>query len=66
MEPEPAQVNPSDLKSDDPKYAEMMANPNPYKKIASKKDPIPAKYNTQTELSFEVNSGSNTINIDLK
>ena len=57
---------PSDMKSDDPKYAEMMTNQDPYKKVAAKKDPIPAKYNSQTELSFDVVSGSNKFDIPLK
>jgi hypothetical protein len=66
MEPDKATIQPSDLKSDDPRYAELMTNPDPYKKIAAKKEPIPAKYNSATELSFEVNSGSNKINIEMK
>ncbi len=61
-----ATTNMSDVKSDDPRYAEMIANPDPYKKSAAKKEPVPAKYNTNTELSFDVNSGSNIIDLQLK
>jgi len=35
-------------------------------KIAASKESIPAKYNTKTELTAQVESGSNTIDFELK
>lgn len=58
----------SEVSSDDPAYAEYVANigADQYKKAAEFKEKIPAKYNTNTELKEEVQSGSNEINFELK
>jgi hypothetical protein len=62
---QPKTTPPAQTSSDDPSYT-AFGNPTDYKKVESKKEPIPAKYNTETELVREVNSGSNTIDLDLK
>lgn len=38
----------------------------PPKPVRKKKEPIPAKYNSKTELKADVTGGDNTINFDLK
>jgi len=58
----------SDIRSDDPRYAAEVASGSGAAayKVKEEMEKIPAKYNTATELSKEVNSGSNKIDIDLK
>lgn len=57
---------PSEIRSDDPRYAEMMTQDYAAQSAAqSKADPIPAKYNTATELMKDVVKGSNEINLEL-
>ncbi len=51
-------------RSDDPRYAEAMAKKSDYKPKPVTK--VPERYNLQTELVEKVESGSNTINFDLK
>jgi hypothetical protein len=50
--------------SDDPRYAEAMAKRDNYKPVPVTK--VPERYNLQTELVEQVESGSNEINFDLK
>ncbi len=64
---QPTTTAPSDMKSDDPNYAaQALGGPASYKAAKTVKEPIPEKYNKNTELKFEVNSGSNEIIIELK
>ena len=51
--------------SDDPRYAEAMAKRTNYKQ-AKPVTKLPERYNLQTELVEEVESGSNEINFELK
>lgn len=58
---------PSEMSSDDPNYAaQALGGPAAYKQSEKNKEPVPAKYNKNSELKFEVKSGSNTNNLDLK
>lgn len=59
------EVDMSEIPSDDPRYAELMAKGEDAYNEAQVTEPIPAKYNTNSELAEEVSSGSNTINLDL-
>lgn len=52
-----------EMSSDSPEYANQGSSSNYNVKFT---EPIPAKYNRQTELTEEVKSGANTINFDLK
>ncbi len=57
----------SEVHSDDPRSAaEIAAGGADAYKVKPEKEKIPAKYNTNTELSKEVKSGSNKIDLDLK
>ena len=57
----------SDVRSDDPRYAaEIAAGGAAAYKVKEEKEKIPAKFNKDTELSMEVTSGTNKIDLDLK
>jgi hypothetical protein len=58
-------VDMSEIRSDDPRYEELLAQSQNAYNNASTKEPIPARYNTDTELVEEVTSGSNEINLEL-
>jgi hypothetical protein len=56
----------AEMSSDSPEYAKQaVADPSDYDSAAVV-EPIPARYNTNTELTFEVKSGSNVIDLELK
>ena len=60
-----AAVDISQLPSDSPEYAKMMASGGAdYAKTVT--EPIPEKYNAKTELQFDVKSGSQVIDLPLK
>lgn len=61
----PAPVN-SQIRSDDPEYAKMMASKASDYNNATVKEPIPARYNSNTELVKEVTSGDNVIDLPLE
>jgi hypothetical protein len=52
-----------EISSDSPEYANQGSSSDYNVKFT---EPIPAKYNQQTELTAEVKSGSNEVNFDLK
>ena len=59
----------AEVRSDDPAYAASLAESSSnaaYKAAANEKEKIPAKYNVNTELSKDVTSGTNKIDLDLK
>ncbi len=57
----------SEIRSDDPAYAQQATGGSEADyNSATVKENIPAEYNTATTLEFEVQSGSNTYNIDVK
>jgi hypothetical protein len=58
-------VDMSEVRSDDPRYEELLAQSKKAYNNASTKEAIPARYNTETELVKEVASGSNEINLEL-
>ena len=61
--PKPA----SEIRSDDPEYlAQIHGSGSSERNAGPPKEKIPAKYNTSTELQFEVKSGSNEFPLDLK
>ncbi|RMF88639.1 MAG: carboxypeptidase regulatory-like domain-containing protein [Planctomycetota bacterium] len=49
------------VSSDDPSYYDAQQSPNTTKTV----EPIPAKYNTNTTLEYEVKKGTNVINLEL-
>jgi hypothetical protein len=53
----------SQLPSDSPEYAKAIASGGNYK--TDWKEPIPAKFNTQTTIEKDVKAGSNVIDIEL-
>ncbi len=55
-----------EVRSDSPEYAKMAAGGGGDYSKQPPKEKIPAKYNTATELTQEVKSGSNEINLELK
>jgi hypothetical protein len=56
----------TEMRSDSPEYAKQaMPDASDYN-TAKVVEPIPARYNTNTELSFEVKAGSNVIDLELK
>ncbi|HEX5105172.1 MAG TPA: carboxypeptidase-like regulatory domain-containing protein [Pirellulaceae bacterium] len=60
-------VDMSNIPSDSPEYAKMAAGgSNAAEYNVQFTEPIPAKYNTQTTLEFDVKSGKQVINLDLK
>lgn len=62
----PEAVEVAAMSSDSPEYAQQaMGNASDYN-TAKVTEPIPAKYNKNTELTFEVTSGSNVYDIELK
>jgi hypothetical protein len=66
MESKKTAPPPGATSSNDPGYS-AFGDTSEYKAVEKeKKEPIPAKYNTATELVKEVNSGSNTIDLELK
>lgn len=55
-----------EVRSDSPEYAKQaMPDPSDYD-TAKVVEPIPARYNTNTELTYEVKSGPNVIDLELK
>jgi hypothetical protein len=58
-------VDMSQIPSDSPEYAKAIAGGGAEYNVKFT-EPIPAKYNVKTELEFEVKSGSQVINLDLK
>ena len=54
----------TEMSSDSPEYANQGSSAD-YDK-AETKEPIPEKYNTKTELTFDVKAGSNTYDIPLE
>src|SRR4029450_12884003 len=60
-----AAVDLSKIPSDSPEYAKALQQSNAgYNMIF--KEPIPEKYNTKTTLEFDIKSGSQVINLELK
>ncbi len=60
-----SKIDMSQIPSDSPEYAKALeASQGGYNVIF--KEPIPEKYNDKSELQYEVKSGSQTINLDLK
>jgi hypothetical protein len=58
-------VDLSQIPSDSPEYAKALeASQSGYN--VTFKEPIPEKYNLKTELQYEIKSGSQTINLELK
>jgi hypothetical protein len=56
----------TEMRSDSPEYAKQaVVDPSAYDS-AKVVEPIPARYNTNTELTEEVKSGSNVIDLELK
>lgn len=53
----------SEMRSDSAEYAKQAAGGQSDYDKATVKETIPAKYNTKTELTFEVKSGGNTFDI---
>lgn len=67
IEAPPAAKSMSETSSDDPAYAaQVLGGPAAYKAVKEQKEPIPAKFNKNSELVHEVTSGANVINLDLK
>jgi len=58
----------TEMRSDSPEYAKQAASATDQSAYDSAKvvEPIPARYNTNTELTKEVKSGSNVIDLELK
>ena len=57
----------SDIRSDDPEYAKLMAaGAKSPRSLTPPKEPLPGKYNVKTELTAEVKSGKNAIDWPLK
>lgn len=54
----------AEVRSDDPSYS-AFGNASDYKAAEKQKEPIPAKYNTNSELIRDVTSGANTFDFDL-
>lgn len=55
---------PTDISSDDPRYAQMQSRKSDYNNAVTKES-IPAVYNTKTQLVREVTSGDNVIDLQL-
>lgn len=56
----------TEMRSDSPEYAKQaMPDPSDYD-TAKVVEPIPARYNANSELTFEVKAGSNVIDLELK
>lgn len=56
----------AEIRSDDPEYAKKMAAASRGQSSSTvPKEPLPAKYNTKTELTFEVKSGKNVNDLTL-
>lgn len=55
---------PTDIRSDDPRYAEMQSRQSDYNN-ATVKESIPAVYNSKSQLVREVSSGTNVIDLAL-
>ena len=53
------------ISSDSPEYAKMIAAGGSEYNVQFT-EPVPAKYNANTELQFEVKSGTQVINLELK
>ena len=67
-DPSATQVAPAEMRSDDPRYADQAnSEAADYVKAAKKtpQDPIPAKYNKNSELRYTVESGGGEFNIDI-
>jgi len=60
-----ATVDMSQIPSDSPEYAKMASGKNADYNVKFT-EPIPEKYNVKTELEFDIKSGSQVINLDLK
>ena len=58
-------IDMSQIPSDSPEYAKMLEQSQSGYNVIFK-EPIPDKYNVKTELEFEVKSGSQVINLELK
>lgn len=58
----------TEIRSDSPEYAKQAVSGSSSSDYNTAKvvEPIPARYNTNTELSFEVKAGSNVIDLELK
>ena len=54
----------TEMSSDSPEYANQGSSADYDKAVV--KEPIPEKYNTKTELTFDVKAGANTYDIPLK
>jgi len=65
MEPVKEVAPPGQTSSDDPGYT-AFGGAAEYKKAEETKEPIPAKFNSKSELSKDVSSGQNTIDLELK
>ncbi len=57
----------TEMRSDDPAYeAQANSKESDYAKAAAQKEPIPAKYNTSSDLVFTVRDGAdNVLNVDI-
>jgi hypothetical protein len=65
LNPATKSVDFSQIPSDSPEYQKMMASGGAdYAKTVT--EPIPEKYNAKTELQYEVKSGSQVIDLELK
>jgi hypothetical protein len=65
--PQSAAIDLSQIPSDSPEYAKAAAAASSAGEYNVKfTEPIPAKYNTKTELQFDIKSGSQVINLELK
>lgn len=65
MEPVKEAAPPGQVSSDDPGYT-AFGGAADYKKAKEMKEPIPAKFNSKSELLKDVESGQNTIDLDLR
>jgi len=63
--PKVESIDMSEIRSDDPRYAELMAKQNADYNNATVKESLPAVYNKESKLVSEVNSGNNTIDFVL-
>jgi hypothetical protein len=65
--PEPTTTVNTEMRSDDPAYAaQANSKESDYAKAAAPKEPIPAKYNTSSDLVFTVRDGAeNVLNVDI-
>lgn len=60
----PEATKQKEVRSDDPSYS-AFGDASDYKAAEKQKEPIPAKYNVNSELVREVTSGANTFDFDL-